>query len=177
SLPAPANTAFPLKLQDPGTTPPAGADDTSDIDNTLTISVTHLNHAPDSTQLNNVITITQDTPGSALQVGDFNFTDVDNDGFTAVRISQLPTAGQLLLDGNAVAQFALINVSQIAGNHLTFVPAANAQGPTYATFTFQVKDNGLTASGGVDLDPVPNAITFSVTSVNDAPQGTDRLIQ
>ena len=39
----------------------------------------------------------------------------------------------------------------------------------YATFTFQVQDNGGTANGGVDLDQTPNTITVNVTAVNDAP--------
>ena len=34
-----------------------------------------------------------------------------------------------------------------------FTPAANANGAAYASFTFQVQDDGGTANGGVDLDP------------------------
>ena len=37
---------------------------------------------------------------------------------------------------------------------LVFTPAANANGAGYASFTFQVQDDGGTANGGVDLDPV-----------------------
>ena len=33
-----------------------------------------------------------------------------------------------------------------------FTPAANANGTAYASFTFQVQDDGGTANGGVDLD-------------------------
>ena len=51
---------------------------------------------------------------------------------------------------------------------------ANANGAGYASFTFQVRDNGGTANGGVDLDPSRNTITIDVTSVNDAPSGTTR---
>ncbi len=49
---------------------------------------------------------------------------------------------------------------------LTFTPAANAFGSSYAGFTFQVEDDG---SGGAILDPTPNLFTFDVQSVNDAP--------
>ena len=35
-----------------------------------------------------------------------------------------------------------------------FTPAANANGAGYASFTFQVQDDGGTANGGVDLDPI-----------------------
>src|SRR5256885_9018325 len=34
-------------------------------------------------------------------------------------------------------------------------------------------DNGGTANGGVDLDQSANTFTINVTSVNDAPAGTD----
>src|SRR5439155_1479706 len=53
---------------------------------------------------------------------------------------------------------------------------ANANGASYATFDFKVQDNGGTANGGVDLDPTANTITIDVTSVNDAPSGTDKTI-
>jgi VCBS repeat-containing protein len=50
-----------------------------------------------------------------------------------------------------------------------FTPAPNANGAAYASFTFQVQDDGGTANGGVDLDPTPNTITVNVNAVNDAP--------
>ena len=56
---------------------------------------------------------------------------------------------------------------------LVFTPAANANGAGYASFNFKVRDDGGTANGGVDLDPSANTLTFDVTSVNDAPAGTD----
>src|SRR4029079_5860101 len=36
--------------------------------------------------------------------------------------------------------------------------------------------NGGTANGGINLDPTPNTLTINVTSVNDAPAGTDNTI-
>ena len=53
---------------------------------------------------------------------------------------------------------------------LVFTPAANANGAGYASFTFQVQDDGGTANGGVDLDASPNTMTVNVTAVNDAPR-------
>src|SRR5262249_20205995 len=46
---------------------------------------------------------------------------------------------------------------------------ANGNGAGYASFDFQVQDNGGVANGGVDTDPTPNTITVNVTPVNDAP--------
>ena len=53
---------------------------------------------------------------------------------------------------------------------------ANANGTAYASFTFQVQDDGGTANGGVDLDPTPNTMTVDVTSVNDAPSGASNTV-
>ena len=53
---------------------------------------------------------------------------------------------------------------------------ANGNGSTYANFTFQVKDDGGTANNGVDVDPTPNTIVFTVNSVNDAPTAVGRPI-
>src|SRR4029077_16259147 len=64
---------------------------------------------------------------------------------------------------------ASVSVADITGGLLKFTPAVNANGTGYASFTFQVQDNGGTANGGVDLDPSPNTITVNVTPVNDAP--------
>ena len=65
-----------------------------------------------------------------------------------------------------------ISVADINAGRLKFTPAANANGTGYAAFTFQVRDNGGTANGGVRLDPTPNTLTIDVTATNDAPTVT-----
>ena len=60
-------------------------------------------------------------------------------------------------------------IAGINSGLLKFVPAANANGTNYASFTFQVLDDGGTANGGSNLDPSPNTMTINVTAVNDAP--------
>ena len=108
---------------------------------------------------------------------DFGFADSNGNTLAGVRISTLPAAGTLFLDsdgagGNApVAVIAgqTIAVAEIAAGHLTFVPAADANGAAYGSFTFQVQDDGGVVNGGVDLDQSPNGFTITVTPVNDAP--------
>ena len=90
-----------------------------------------------------------------------------------MQIVSLPAAGQLLLNGVAVAAGQFVPATEIALGHLTFAPAADANGGGYASFSFQVQDDGGTANGGVDLDPTPNTITVNVTPVNDAPAAND----
>src|SRR5437762_916757 len=67
-------------------------------------------------------------------------------------------------------------MADITAGNLVFAAAANANGAGYASFTFQVQDNGGTANSGVDLDQSANTITINVTSVNDAPPGTDATL-
>ena len=52
-------------------------------------------------------------------------------------------------------------------------PATNASGSGYASFTFQVRDDGGTANGGDDLDPSADTITINVTADNDDPDAVD----
>src|SRR5207244_3014066 len=69
-----------------------------------------------------------------------------------------------------------VSKTDIDASKLKFIPAPNANGPGYASFTFQVQDDGSTANGGVNLDPAPKAMTINVTAVNDSPsfvKGTD----
>ena len=92
----------------------------------------------------------------------------------AVKIATLPTAGTLTLGGNAVGAGNVIQAGAIASGQLKFTPAANANGANYASFTFQVQDNGGTANGGADLDPTAKTVTLNVTPVNDRALGQQR---
>ena len=57
-----------------------------------------------------------------------------------------------------------ISAANITSGLLKFVPVANASGTSYASFTFQVQDNGGIANGGVDLDASANTMTVDVAS-------------
>ena len=48
-----------------------------------------------------------------------------------------------------------ILASDVDLSKFKFAPNPNANGTPYATFTFQVQDDGGTAIGGVDLKPRP----------------------
>ncbi len=133
----------------------------------VTIHVTPVNDAPAGT--NGTVTTAEDT-AYALKASDFGFTDVDGNALAAVKISTLPGAGTLYLNDVAVKAGAFVPVAEIAAGHLVFVPAANANGNSYASLTFQVQDSGGTTNGGVDLDQSPNMLTINVTPVNDAPE-------
>ena len=55
----------------------------------------------------------------------------------------------------AVTAGQFVSAADITAGLLMFTPAPGANGAAYASFTFQVQDDGGTANGGVDLDPSP----------------------
>jgi cadherin-like protein/Big-like domain-containing protein len=144
---------------------------------TVTITVNPVNDAPAGTD------------GSATTLEDIDYTfTAANFGFTdpfdalpiaaagpnalaAVRITTLPATGTLTNGGGVISAGSEITAASIAAGNLRFSPVPNGNATPYTSFTFQVRDNGGTANGGVDLDPTPNTLTIHVTPVNDPPVG------
>ena len=60
--------------------------------------------------------------------------------FRSVQITQLETAGALKLNGVDVTLNQEIGIADIIAGHLTFDPAANANGAGYSNFQFKVSD-------------------------------------
>ncbi len=136
---------------------------------TISIAVNEVNDAPSGT--NKTVATNEDTVYT-FTVADFGFSDPDDipaNALAAVKITTLSTDGVLKLSGVAVTVGQFILATNINTGYLKFYPDLNENGSPYATFTFQVQDNGGIAFGGVDLDPTPNTITINVTPVNDAP--------
>ena len=161
-----AYTSFTFQVRDNGGTANGGVDIDQSA-NIITFNVTSVNDAPSGT--NATLTAVEDT-ARTFTAGDFGFTDANDspaNAFAAVIITTLPTNGTILLSGVAIMAGQEFTVAQLA--QLTFTAAPNANGNAYATFTFQVRDNGGTTNGGIDLDATPNTVTFNVTAVNDAP--------
>jgi hypothetical protein len=126
-------------------------------------NVASVNNAPVGTS--KTITIDEDETYT-FTVADFGFTDpLDNppNALLAVKITTLPALGALELDGIAVDAGDSVPVADIG--LLEYTPALGGFGTAYASFTFQVQDDGGTAGGGIDLDATPNTITFNVTEV------------
>ncbi len=139
----------------------AGLSDTDSV----TLAVTAVNDAPNGS----AATLAVNKNGSlALQRADFGFADAAGEGhaFQSVRV-QAPSAGLLRLAGVSITSATEVTVAQLDAGSLVFTPAAGASGTAYATLGFQVRDDGGSADGGVDLDPVPRTLTFDVS--NGAP--------
>src|SRR5262249_48328442 len=133
----------------------------------ITVTVSPVNDAPSGAD--KTVTTLEDT-AYTFQTSDFGFADPDDapaNALKAVTITILPDAGSLTLDGAAVSAGQSLSARDVGSGLLRFVPAANANGAGYASFTFQVQDDGGTANGGVDLDPTPNTITVNVLNLVD----------
>ncbi|HEY2925622.1 beta strand repeat-containing protein, partial [Piscinibacter sp.] len=147
------------------------SDGTASTSATLSINVSAVNDAPTGTD--KTITIDEDT-SYTLSRADFGFADSADspaNNFAAVTLNA-SSAGTLRLNGTAIAASTTVTVAELDAGLLTFTPAANANRTGYASFSFAVKDDGGTASGGADTDATSNTITFNVTAVNDAPVNT-----
>ncbi len=147
------------------------ANDGSDSSNTATVTITvaSVNDAPAGTD--KTVTTNEDTP-YIFSTSDFGFTDPNDtpaNSLNAVRIATLPSAGTLWIDNDPVSAGQVLSASDIASGKLKYTPPANANGSNFASFSFQVRDNGGTVNGGVRLDPTPNTLTINVTPGNDAP--------
>lgn len=164
---------FSFKVQDNGGTSNNGSD-TAVASNTISLSVTDINSAPSGAS--NTISLNENAFHD-FAANEFGFTDSADtppNALSAVRISSLPSSGALTLSGGAVSVGQEVGVGQIS--NLRFTPAAHGNGATYANFTFQVKDDGGTQEGGVDLDPTPRTITLNVASINSAPTGANNSV-
>jgi VCBS repeat-containing protein len=154
------------------------AHDGSEYSNIASVAlmVTAVNDPPAGT--NKTVSTQEDTP-YVFTAADFGFSDPNDspaNSLLAVRIGSLPGAGGLTLNGVAVTLGQYISAANLSAGLLRFTPASQASGTSYASFTFQVQDNGGTANGGIDVDSTANTITFNVTAVNDPPAGTNKTV-
>ena len=142
--------------------------------NTITFSVTSVSDAPAGAD--KPITILEDATYT-FAAADFGFSDTkDNpaDTLVSVTITELPLVGTLKLGLADVTLNQVITLAEIPD--LKYTPGLDANGADYAAIKFAVTDSGSTDDGGVITDLSPNTITFSVTSVSDAPAGADKPI-
>ena len=166
---------FTFQVQDNGGVANAGFDLDASPD-TITINVTALNDAPAG--VDRSVSLLEDATYT-FGAADFVFADAADspaNAWLALRIAALPAAGALTLNGAPVVGGQSISAADIVAGLLLFTPAPDANGNAYASFTFQMRDDGGTAGGGSDSDASPNTIRFNVTAVNDAPAGVDRSV-
>jgi ELWxxDGT repeat protein len=166
-------TSFTFQLKDDGGTFGGGVD-LDPAPKTLTVNLLGTHTAPAGAD--KTITFLE-INGYTFTSADFGFTDPGDspgDNFAAVKITTLPAKGTLSLGTNAVVAGQLISVADLST--LTYQTGNSGYGPAFASFQFQVQDDGGTLNGGSDFDPTPNTLTFNVTSANHAPFGTNTTV-
>ncbi|RUT06030.1 hypothetical protein DSM106972_032360 [Dulcicalothrix desertica PCC 7102] len=133
---------------------------------TRTINVIATNDLPTSS--NKTVSFNEDILYT-FGANDFQFTDIDNtDTLQQVRITQLPTLGQLFLDinndnqavGEAITQNQIISVADLG--KLKFKPIENGNGANHSNFQFRVGD-------GKGFSNLAYTMTLDVAAINDAP--------
>ena len=155
--------------------------DTSGTPTGDTVSIsTNGGHAPQGTS--ETISVAMNATYTFV-LGDFRFSDPGDyppDNFVGVKITTTPAHGTLYTVGGgwtgtptAIVAGDFIDVAIIAAGGLTYVPGTGKHGSPYASFTFQVQDDGGLCNGGANLDPNPKTITINVTRINHAPVGAN----
>jgi hypothetical protein len=135
----------------------ASVDAKTDVD-IATITVNAVNDAP--TAANATLTVLEDG-SKVLAASDFGFADVDGHTLVSVKITSLPTAGSLKLNGVAVNLNDTVAKTDIDAGHLIFTPAPGAHSTSYATLQFKVIDSGSSNNESTTT----NTLTFDVTAV------------
>ena len=121
------------------------------------------NTAP--TASDETVTVEEDS-SYRFQASDFGFADTDGDALGSVKITALPLAGTLGLDGTTVMAGQSVPAADIG--KLVFTPAANGNGDAYASFTFRVHD-------GTDESAASYVMTVNVTAMNDPATGAPTI--
>ncbi len=134
------------------------------------VIVASVNDAPAGA--NNSVGTAQNTPYT-FSVADFGFSDTSDspaNALLSVRIGSLPAVGVLSSSGTPVVAGQTLSAASITAGLLVFTPVSGQSGAPYASFTFQVRDDGGTANGGLDLDPTARTLTVNVSApANTAP--------
>ena len=118
-----------------------------------------VNQAPSGTD--NAISMTVNTTYT-FNASNFGFIDSDGNKLKAIIITNLPTVGTFLLNGDAVTLNQVIKASDIP--YLTYTPPKDQTGIALDSFGFKVQDDGGTAYGGIDTSLVANTLTINVYS-------------
>ena len=140
-------------------------DENRTSDPTATVAA---NSAP--TASNRSVTTNEDA-AYAFKASDFGFVDADSgDALASVTIATLPASGKgsLALDGTAVSANKTVTKADLDAGDLVYTPPANANGSSYATFTFKVSD-------GTDASASSYTMTMDVTKVNDPATGAPAI--
>ncbi|MGB3510616.1 MAG: Ig-like domain-containing protein, partial [Microcoleaceae cyanobacterium] len=141
-------------------------DGTSDSNGaTVTINVNPVNDPP--TAVDNSIRVAADS-SQQFQASDFGYSDIDGDPQDSLTITQIPTVGNLTLNGTAVTAGDTIPTNQI--DQLEYTPDPNSTGNNLSEIKFTLSDG--------QADSVEHTININVgpKTTDTAPTAADSNI-
>jgi len=129
---------------------------------TFVLTVNSVNDAPTGASATRTV---GNGAAYTFSAADFPITDVSDspaNTLAGIAINTLPNAAQgtLRLAGAAVTAGQFVTLAQLPT--LTFNSVAGVLGNNLGSFTFQARDNGGTANGGVDTDPTSRTFDFNL---------------
>nr|UXE45636.1 hypothetical protein Hi04_10k_c5016_00045 [uncultured bacterium] len=163
-----------FQVQDDGGTS-LGGQDLDPNAKILSIQISRFNHAPTGTS--GTVTMQAGNPYK-FKTADFGFQDPNDSPpnyLLAVKITLLPNAGTLTVNGQPVSAGQLISVTDISSGRFTFTPRSDIGAGQYFLFKFQVQDNGGTVAGGTDFDPNAKVLDVNL-KVSHAPIGRSATV-
>lgn len=125
------------------------------------------------TSADKIVTIKEDS-SHILDSAHFAFSDKDaSDKLINIKITKLQNRGSLeylkAKKWKKVTLNQVISKKDLEAKRLRFKPARNTHGNKYSSFAFMVSD-------GKDYSKVANTIKYKVTSVNDTPKASSKMI-
>ena len=162
-----AIASFTFRVQDDGGTANGGEDTSATA--TITLDVTPVNDPPIHADKS---IVTREDTAYTFSLADFGYSDPDG-GDASLVLGTLPTGGVLRYDGINITAVGMISPADIAAGRLTYVPAPDANGDGFGTFTFGAFDS--TGFNGTYFTP-NYTMRVDVTGVNDAPVAADNTI-
>ncbi|MBN2578729.1 MAG: tandem-95 repeat protein [Pirellulales bacterium] len=171
---------FTFRVKDDGGTT-NGGHDTDPTSNTMWINVRSVNDPPEG--IDNAKTVLENTPLEshtyAFQPSDFPFVDPHDNppndlaGVWVTPCQHSPSDPHLYYNGVPISSITYVSTPDLTAGKLTYTAPLheNLLDPWYFSdsFSFAVKDDGGTAYGGQDTDPIYRTMSIVVTPVNDKP--------
>jgi VCBS repeat-containing protein len=142
------------------------ATDTAGLSATASISVNLININDAPLAADKTVRVAKNT-SYTMKANDFGFSDVNDsppNTLLAVKITALPEQGALTNKGIPLSAQQSVPLADIMAGRFVFTPVSDTSGNKYASFDFQVQDNGGIANGGVDISLLPNRMTIDVTA-------------
>ena len=131
-------------------------------------SVANANNAP--VPMPNTVPVAADASQTSpyrFKLADFPFSDADGDSLVSITLASLPSAGTMQVDGSPATAMQTVPAADIGT--ISWWPAAGQSAQAgYATFTFNITDNGDDPPGTAITGAAAATITLDLVSTTAA---------